>query len=292
MNRLNQTPKEFGLKVREDPDVLYVTALNKMRNAQLIERWISVNGRLIETPRLQEELDILHSNERAVVRFILDLPEKGIIASPELRHGSTVWSNVSGRDVAMLLKSFVSHPWHFAFHSGSLAEFIEKPENIHLQDWDVVIPNGTGSSMDIGDIKIQKQKRKILIKDGALMVSGTKVRVGSGGCTKAGLTRGQIKAAEKAFFENDTKGRKNASDTAYLIEGRRPVLLLHLIEPEFIESNGSSIADLKTMVALGLGFPRVSGDQAIKALYRINLVEAQNLFPFEEEDDDIDERIE
>lgn len=49
MNRNDLTPRHFGLQVRAHPDSLLVTARNKMRSTETIERTISVDGKVIET---------------------------------------------------------------------------------------------------------------------------------------------------------------------------------------------------------------------------------------------------
>ena len=48
-----RTPKDFGLMVRAHPDSLIVTAQNKMRQAQTIERIISLSKQSLETARLK-----------------------------------------------------------------------------------------------------------------------------------------------------------------------------------------------------------------------------------------------
>ena len=63
MKLANQTPMEFGLKVRQDPNSLIATARNKMRTATLVSRPITVSGRLLETPRLKSSEEVLKNNE-------------------------------------------------------------------------------------------------------------------------------------------------------------------------------------------------------------------------------------
>ena len=53
MRNEHRTPREFGLKVRQDPGSLMVTARNKMRGAKPVRIPVSVSGHLLETPRLK-----------------------------------------------------------------------------------------------------------------------------------------------------------------------------------------------------------------------------------------------
>lgn len=67
MKLANQTPMEFGLKVRQDPNSLIATARNKMRAAKVVSRPVTVSGKLLETPRLKPNLEILEDNKQAVL---------------------------------------------------------------------------------------------------------------------------------------------------------------------------------------------------------------------------------
>ena len=105
-----------------------------------------------------------------------------------------------------------------------------------------------------------------------IKVSGTKVRVGSGGCTKSGLSVQQIKQAELEF-RNSGSLRKNPSDNIYLIKGRKPLLMLHIIESSKDDPNNEKIPN--TLFALGVGFP-ASEEKDKTANYVVNMVEINN----------------
>jgi hypothetical protein len=70
MKLANQSPREFGLKVRQNPGALIVTAKSKMRTAETITCPISVSGQLLETPRLIASRDVLQQNTDLVKNFI------------------------------------------------------------------------------------------------------------------------------------------------------------------------------------------------------------------------------
>lgn len=71
MKLANQTPMEFGLKVRQDPNSLIATARNKMRSATQVSRPVTVSGKLLETPKLKANAD----EYRTVRDAISDLEE-------------------------------------------------------------------------------------------------------------------------------------------------------------------------------------------------------------------------
>ena len=59
---LKMTPRDFGLKVRNHPESLIVTARNKMRSAKTIVRVMDWSGQDIQTSRLYSSKAIVGEN--------------------------------------------------------------------------------------------------------------------------------------------------------------------------------------------------------------------------------------
>jgi hypothetical protein len=280
MKAANQTPRDFGLRVRQDPNSLIATARNKMRSATPMKRPITVSGRLLETPRLKADKQVLASNERVFKDFVGRLDHLGC-----RREGSQFskfyWSNVPKEAVSELLLSFETHPWHLAFQGRALAEYID--EKMDDGGWDVVIAEGGGSQygqLQCGDksLEIQTELRDVLADDKMIRISGTSVRVGAGGFTRVGLTKDQIRLAEAS-----AKKGKSVPDNAYLVCGRSPILILHVIEVK--PKKGSEDAPPVYLFALGVGFPD-TGAEVRTANYMVNMTDLKNwMDPTEDEDE-------
>ncbi|WP_436371781.1 Z1 domain-containing protein [Cytobacillus sp. BC1816] len=282
MNRLNLTPRDFGLKVRQDPNSLIVTARNKMRSGTQVSRPIRVTGKLLETPRLKSKPEVLKSNERAFKRFVSKLDTE--VNKVKNRVIGQLWTGINKDSVVDLLRSFDTHPWHLAFQSRALADFIDN--NGDLVVWDVFLPNGSGSEYHLeganGIITVNKQQRILKEKDGMIKVSGTKVRVGSGGATRAGLSEEQVKKVKEAFLKANP-GKKSIPDSAYLIEERNPLLLLHVLE----NKDEPTLKIPETLFALAIGIP---GDGEVQtANYIVNLVELRDWMDVDDEEDEDDD---
>ena len=283
MKAAHQTPADFGLKVRQDPNSLIATARNKMRSATYVRRPITVSGRLLETPRLKADRRILMANEEAVKTFI-----KNIASTGTKDHSKKVpfWHGIHKDLVSNLLLNFETHPWHLAFQGRALAEYIDEKMNNEL--WDVVIAAGNGATypggLDTGVeiLQINTESRSILADEKMVRISGTKVRVGAGGCTKIGLTEKQIDAAEIEFHKNNGQDI-TLPDSAYLIRDRKPILMLHIIDGEL--SQDSANRDVpRFLFALGVGFPDM-GTGIQTANYMVNLVELKNWMDPDEDED-------
>lgn len=289
MRNAHQTPREFGLKVRQDPGSLIVTARNKMRTATSISCPISVSGHLLETPRLKASRNILDENKATFKDFVNSLASIGTKEdiNSERAQGHYFWSHVPGDAIAQLLLGFETHPWHLSFNGRALAEYIEKHE--WPNGWDVALINsGNGDAypggIKCGDVTLQlshTEKRYVTADQKMVSVAGTKVRVGSGGCARIGLTKQQIKDAKADF--KATHSKKNVSDSAYLIKNRSPILMLHVIDADHSKAQNQDLP--KFLFALGVGFPN-TGLNTETANYMVNLVELSNWMDPDEEEDE------
>lgn len=286
MKLANQTPMEFGLKVRQDPNSLIATARNKMRSATSVRRPVTVSGRLLETPRLKANIDILNANETAFKNFVDHLAGAGTLDSAEKQY---YWRNVPKEMIVQLLLDFETHPWHLAFQGKALAEYID--EKMDEDTWDVaLITDGEGCAypqgLKYGDniLSIRStEKRTVIADEKMIRISGTKVKVGSGGCTRVGLSAKEIELAKKRFKEQN--GDKHMSDSAYLIKERSPLLMLHIIETNLDKKESTNVNVPKYLFALGVGFPD-SGSGIRTANYMVNMVEIKNWMDPDEEEDE------
>ncbi|MFR3893790.1 MAG: Z1 domain-containing protein [Merdibacter sp.] len=290
MHNMHQTPRDFGLKVRQDPGSLIVTARNKMRTATDIVCPITVSGNLLETPRLKSSCSILKENEKIFKSFINSLSKNGDrLFDKEKTRGHYYWEHVPSEYVSQLLLEFDTHPWHLSFNGRALSDYISAHQ--WAKGWDVVlISSGDGdpylSGLQCGNetlILNSTERRRIAVDldSEMLSVSGTKVRVGSGGCTRIGLTNVQVEKAKKAFIKKT--GKKNIPDKAYLIKDRAPILMLHVIQAEYIGHYSQTFP--RFLYALGVGFPKTDHDTE-KANYKVNLVELKNWIGFDESDEE------
>lgn len=297
MERQHQTPEEFGLKVRQDPNSLIVTARNKMRTGTLVKRPITVSGRLIETPRLKNRADSLAANERACKKLIAELDgitgvTRGMNKNPE----AFLWRKVPKKYIIELVKNFDTHPWHLNFQSIALSDYIS--ENDNLDEWDVAIPFGsveeeyTLSCYANEMIKIKPQMRSIKEDANMLLVSGTHVKVGAGLSTRIGLDSDQIQGVRDGL-KNRNAGipeseQEKLTDRSFLIQGRAPILMIHILKTKAQNEENSLDKCPAFLFALGLGFPH-TGEQERTANYMVNINELKNWVDIDYRNDDGDE---
>ncbi|TRZ47919.1 hypothetical protein D4S03_10740 [bacterium] len=290
MCALGFTPEDFGLKVRAHPDSLIVTARNKMRASQTIERVISVSGQGLETPRLHKSQDINRANMLAVETLFTELDTLGIHRERS-RLTNNIWYAVPKDLVCRHLRRFDSHPLNLTFQRDNLIPFLEKTDEQKLQLWDIVVPNGGEASEQLAGISYRPQRRKIKAYSDtqSILISGEKMRVGSRGIEKEGLPEELIREIEEKYRNE----KKSVPDKAYREKRLRPLMLVHLVKP-FVEDGREYDTGGLPLVAVGLSFPEFDDtDIARRVRYRINMVEWSTMFQAEADDDleNIDDTI-
>lgn len=273
MNRAKMTPKQFGLMVKEHPDTLIITARNKMRSTGEIVQNVNLSGVLLETPRLKDSIKSARQNEELCKNFI----KANYGKRDKTFSKGTLLKDVDKDSVIGLVENIDIHSMEIKFNKVALSKFIQ--DRIELDKWDVYIPSvNKGKEVILNDIAdgfaLNAQKRNIVLNDeGALLVSGKKVRVGTQGMTKIGLDDNQVEAIRRGFYE---RHGKNPGDNEYLRVSRKPLLIIHIVTPN--EKCSEEIQKkYNTLYALGVGFPLLEPSIA-SAKYRINSVELMNYF--------------
>ncbi len=278
MNKLGQTPMDFGLKVREHPDSLMITAGNKMRTARPFERWISLSGKLVETPWLTAKN--IDYNYQQTENFLHNVSTNFELISDRL------YKDIPNEVIADYINNFVSHPGHLVFNAREISEYIIRNKHL-LKPWHVYIASGTDAEVDIGGVQTKLSKRGMVMTDSdCIRVSGNKSRVGSVGTTRITLTESQREDAKNSYIEElDSKGKKSdkitVPDHVYLRYAKNPLLIVYLLKCSENDKNGNEMAQKtiedRTVIGLGLGFPR-TGAAEEKIFYKINMVEYKNNF--------------
>ena len=269
MREERRQPIDFGLKVRAHPGSLIVTAQNKMRRSTLIERVVSISGESLETTHLKTNENIIRSNRIVVEEFIRQLGTAGI-ARGTSGLGNPLWTGVPKQFVADLLRNFSVDPANVSFQAKDLANFVESATDDFLQGWDVVLPQGQGGESPVGGVSIRRNRRRVRVDAGSVLVSGKSARVSSRGIEREGMPESLVRKLTDEF-KRKYPG-KSVPDRIFRVVRPSPLLLIHFIEPEDILAGSAALPN--ELVALGLSFMRFDDSAVAKRVtYRINLVE-------------------
>ena len=254
------TPKDFAFKIRKSPGALLPTARNKMRTAMSIRFPIVLAGHAVETPRIQNDPAIVATNEQAVTRLV-----EGNWAR---REQTRTWDNmvflrdVPHGEIEELLASFKAGMMSFGFMIPQIGEYIAKIG----ENWDVAIP------VEDGDKWPRAATRKLAVVSSGreILISGTKLKVTSGGAMRYILTPSEFRSVKAEYQSKMGCEKRDPPDECYLqrakIQGKRPLLIIQYVTMSESPKD-SPLPRVTSFYALSFGFPGSKDDQITQEFF-------------------------
>lgn len=268
MRELNLTPLHFGLRVRNDPDALLVTARNKMRTSKIIKKNISLSGSIVETPyfyndNVKNQINIQSANN-LVSRLI---KENNFRDTNSKKLG---FKDVDKEHIINLLEHVDFPSANIKFDALSIAKFINNYEGNELSKWDVLFVNGSGNSYNLyNDININMNQRKFEMTNKLIKLN--KSRLGNPSDPKFGLDKDQIESAEKEFKETHPKGKSISGDCYFYASiNRKPLLIIYPIELKPKEDEKIDL--INPVIGLSIGIPNLTDEKTKYAIYQVNKI--------------------
>lgn len=307
VNRL--PPSRFGIRVKSHPDLLLVTAQNKMQHSDEVEVEASFARRGIETASLPKDPDANERNVDITADFLRSLGRSSLLGS------RYIWRKVPASQVAGYLNELEIHPVNQAFMPDArtrehpLLTFIAETDVPQLREWDICVAQGKGEAAagitvsgpngeELAVAKRQRQFEKSRSRD-VPYLKVNKQRVGDISDEMVDLTKDDISVAEDNWRSSapEERAEKRVPGEAYRYVRKRPLLTIHLIEPTDAaedSKNASRImpeADIKTdlLVAVSMSFPDFDEDKTSSVKYRLNKVYLKNVGLLADEEDEGDE---
>lgn len=143
MKAAGLTPRRYGLRVRQHPGGLLVTAMNKMSHA--VTQRLSYAGQLVQTAAFVTAVDVVRSNASVVARFLGGLGGNG--GAKQVK-GAWLWKDVpADRLVDGLLRDYsvASEVWRF--QKPEMIEFIRhQAASGELAWWTVALVDTDGKA--------------------------------------------------------------------------------------------------------------------------------------------------
>ncbi|QXH66724.1 Z1 domain-containing protein [Pseudomonas asgharzadehiana] len=287
MQAARRTPRDFGLKVRQSPLAIRVTAANKMRTAEKLKIAQDYSARHIEGFALPNDPVIGKAHRNAVEKFLIAL------GSPtEIHKGYIHWA-AGGRDVLSLMREFqfVDHPDLSVISDTSLlGDYVQDRVTDELEKWDVVLPmRQSGDSTPFAGQKINLRSRdQGTVQKGTYRVYGSKNRVADPGDAQIGLSDPQKAKADAAYRAETYKKERAACSVR-----ERPMMLVHVFNAKLRDDRNDRDEDLKLndpIVTLSFCMPE-TGKPAKERTYQVNAVYRQQLEHFAAEEDDDSEAM-
>lgn len=149
MRELNQKPKDFGIRVRNNSSSLRITANNKMRNAKDEFEFNSYFGGIVETPYLHLNPQSHKHNFKLVQTSIENLVKKGKVFDKfEQVSGPDRYmvKNVDKGDMLALLKQLKISKFSSNFDVKQICDFLMDCNDESLDLFDIAFVEGSKTS--------------------------------------------------------------------------------------------------------------------------------------------------
>jgi hypothetical protein len=280
------TPKDFGLRVRQSPTAIRITAANKMRTASELTLAQDYSIRHVEGHSLLNDDVVNSTNLDAVKALVAKLDSGASDHSPKTLY----WTDVDGQRIIALLKAFRFPEAHgdlgrISQDASLMQDFISDRLQADLKIWDVAVPHQSGAAgpevFPGHPFRLRDRESGDIGDAGTYRITGSKNRVADPNDAQLGLLEPQISAA---LAEKDKEGGLKG-DRAFCLQRTRPLLIVHLFNNNQ-KTTGLNIKD--PVVSLSFCLPQ-SNVVAQTRQYQVNKVyqkQMRDLFVDQEDDDE------
>ena len=256
MESAGATPREFGLKVRNHPDALVVTARNKMGSGTKQRVRISLANRFIETTILYRQGESARGNVAAARRMAHWVREHANgTRESDVAEGRLV-RHVPVSVVDEFLLAFRNHSGSLKSQTGPVRRYI-RDRGSELGQWDVLFAGvrkkAYGSLVyQLPGVRVICQRRNATLGHDTISFAA-KRKVAGTGIEAVGLSRTMRRRAER---EARRQHKGTCPDRIYRQFRERPLLVIHLLA---IGREGEDLSDSTPVVAWSISFPKSDG---------------------------------
>lgn len=256
------TPLDFGLKVRNDPDIpLIVTARNKMRTAQEKVINVALSEKFLETPLLYNDAAKNNVNLAAVLKLINDSK----VGTFGKQYGA---KDIDKQIILDFLSNLEIPETNVRLDPVALHAFISQYAGSELDKWDIALMSGSGSLYTLTDaIAIaQKVQNFDMPRSNTIRISKSKSRIASASDPKFGLTQTQIDMLNSRH--------KYITSDAYMSLERKPILTIYFVSPSDESEDYGKLVDFqgKPLVGVGVGIPKLADTKTKYIKYQLTKI--------------------
>lgn len=275
MERMGITPNEFGLKVRQSPTGIAITAANKMRATKPVLMAVDLSTKHLQAFELFNDRNTNDDHYAAVMSLVEKLVTD-CSNNEQPDDGARVWTKVGVALVQELLGKFKLPQLHFAlgYEGRSLtSDYISDRADGELALWDIAIPfRRTGDpginfpfAREGQNIYCRVRKNGISKSDDPSVVKITAKDVVAD-AARTDLPYGEREDLPEQFEK--LKGEfpefsKFSPEKQYLMARRRPLLLIHLLAFGLKDTEKDKKLNFelgKPVVSISLAFPDTGVD--------------------------------
>lgn len=316
MRELEQKPRNFGIRVRNNCSKLHITAANKMRNAADEYEYSSYYGGIVETPYLIYDAQIQKKNYELVVSFanrMITYAEGFELSSAKGAGSHNVMYGIPKVYIIELLRKMKVSRFSSYFDTNQITNFLEESHDQVLDSWNIVFMDGNKSDNEADQVhicdrviyklkrntcKFDKDTQRLSLGQRGKMGGPTDGMLGIEDC-EAGSAEEIIEAAKKSYetvYKAENFGKTPSSYASDIwfkyIKNRRPVLIVYFVDVNTSDENQKKQAtqfriDMEgnPVVGLAMGLPNSDNAELISK----NKFKANKIYNWFEKDEIIAE---
>jgi hypothetical protein len=275
MQDQGRTPEDFGLKVRESPTAIAITAANKMRTATQMIVAADYSERHLEGYILPNDRETNLANLEEAKRFLASLGRPSLASSSDQ---ALVWKGVSGIQIMSLLRGFTFPSAHgdlgpIMNGSSLFMDYFADRISGEMAEWDVAFPHPRNSPLPEQEIvpgykfPIRERVSGDAAEGGWRVTKGGN-RVADPADARIGLTQEQLdEAAAERKREGGLRG-----DRAYCAQRTRPLLIVHIfttLKAGGLVPENHNLGQITASLTFCLPSTRVA---SLERVYQVNAV--------------------
>jgi len=272
MERMKVTPNEFGLKVRQSPTGIAITAANKMRGARSVVMAVDLSLRHLQAYELFNDRGI-NKRHLSVVSSLVELLESGGKGGRDVDEKSAlVWKEVGVSVIQELLLKLELPQMEFAIGNGErslVLDYIADRAAGELSFWDVAIPfRRTGEPrlefpFGLGlESKVYCRRRKSGVpkSDDPDVVKVTANHVVADSA-EFDLQYGEREKLRRLLPVLEKEYPSVSPEVRHLMARSRPLIIIHLMDFELktprdgVPKKSLKFEDCSPVVSISLAFP-------------------------------------
>ncbi|EPO8047180.1 TPA: Z1 domain-containing protein [Pseudomonas aeruginosa] len=269
MERMGITPNEFGLKVRQSPTGIAITAANKMRAAKPVLMAVDLSTKHLQAFELFNDGSI-NAEHFAAVTSLVEKLGTGWVEHEVSDDGALVWKGVGVALVQELLREFKLPQLHFAlgYEGRSLtSDYIADRASGELALWDIAIPfrrtGEPGIDFPFGrgegkNIYCRVRHSGVSKSDDPNVVKITAKNVVAD-AARTDLQYGEREELREQIAKIESEFPDFSPEMQYLMARTRPLLLIHLLDFRLKKSDEKSkkldFEAGRPVVSISLAFP-------------------------------------
>ena len=296
MNDAGMHPDEFGLRIRQDLNVLKITAKNKMIHTDKTVERISLSCAVLETAYIPILRKTVISNHNACDKLISTIMEITKENGKKTSNNNLLWTEITPDIICQFVNDYSFNAKDFIDKEGLINTISSYPSI----KWDVAIIHGDSIRQHYGITDTIRSKARISLRDddgrpSVLKLNKSRLITPSFVNEGTGL-KATPKSVKDAYQMIPGNKEKSPPTSVYLANKTKGLLMIHYLDLSVCEQDKEEVDNVFATypegicpIGIAFAFPKIDGEYIAPTYYITNTVWEKIKNEKTEQDDDSEE---